>query len=50
MGHLFFRVFISLANQIMKDKSIAKTLGQINPINSRLNFLHLITNLGTAAL
>ena len=49
-GTLIFSDFISLASQIMKEKFIAKTLGQICPSNDRFKFLYQITFLGTWTL
>ena len=42
MGHLFFRAFISLANQIMKE-NIAKTLVKKTHSTAASSFLHHTT-------
>ena len=47
VGHLFFKAFVSSAIQIMKEKMIAKTLGQTHPFRSSFNFLFQITCLDT---
>ena len=49
-GTLIFSDFISLASQIMKEKFIAKTLGQIYPSNNRFKLLYQITFPGTWTL
>ena len=48
MGHLFYRAFVS-SSKIMKEKIIAKTLGQIHPFN-RFKFLYQITCCGAGTL
>ena len=49
-GSLIFKAFISSASQIMKEKFIAKTLGQLHPFSSSFKFLYQITCLGTGNL
>ena len=35
MGHLFFRAFISLANQIMKENIYCQNIGENKPIQQQ---------------
>ena len=48
MGHLYYRAFVS-SSKTMKEKIIAKTLGQIHPFN-RFKLLYQITCFGTGTL